>query len=360
MESESQETPSLMHDLRRMVPVWILVIGTALVIVLMVRVAGTWHLKRTAYGEENSCEFAELYVVRALQKLDDVRDLAAAARMETIQANPESLNRDTLGLLSDDPLFQGVKADLNRALEICPTRSQAHSTLALVDWYLGNATAAYTHLGNYHLLEDRRELALVAFRVATEESPSDLEALRGLALALLEMGRKQDALEVVEGHELTLSQSAQGKIALGRVYSATPQKSKAIEYLKGGLSELPADRQAILTLVNNYRQQGNIREGADFLMTLGKDKRTIAESYHNAAILYRQLEDYESQAQALKKALELAPRNADLHFQLAVALYRLGRYSEARDRVQVASEHNLESVLRGIDRSGIDPRQRPE
>lgn len=365
MTADQAETQSsgtdLLADVKRMLPIWGMVVATAVIVVLSLRYAGVMHLKQAAYAQPNACDFARVHVAAALQRMDGIRESAATLRYEQISGDPTALDRSALGILEQDKVATEAREKLMEALQLCPIDPDAHYKLSLLEWYLGNAGDAYRHLGDYHRLAEDLSSALLSYRMALEEAPEDVQVISGLALTLSQTGQAQEATGLVRQHEGALKLTAEGQLVLGRILLRSGNAAEAEAYLKQGLQSRPADRLAVLDLVQLLRDKTDSRAGAEFLMTFaGENRETVPEAYHAAAGLFRRVGNLEGEEEALRRTLKLAPRNADVHFQLAVNLYRQGKYSEARDQVNTAAQHNLDAVLRGVNRTGIDPRTPPE
>lgn len=353
MNAQSAMHPTLSQDLRRMAPVWLIVVGTAVAVVFLMRGIGERQLREAAYGNRSSCEYADVYTTAARQRLEKIRELAAQLRFQERQ-----LEKSSLGLLASNDQVAKAREELDRAIALCPNQPAAHSLQAVVEWYAGNEAAAYYHLATYLRKTGRTEEALIQFEMALGAAPNEARSLLGKALCFIDLGRQSEALELVAQHEDTLVKTAEGKLVVGRLLATTSETARAEVLLKEGLKESPTDISSIWALYGILVPQGRVREAADFIYSLGEgDVPTIAQTYHIAAGLYRDLGDLPREDAALRKAVSLFPNNAGLLFDLSVNLWKQGKKSEARDEVKQAMEYDIDFVMKQIEATGVDPRK---
>ncbi|MCC5875268.1 MAG: tetratricopeptide repeat protein [Candidatus Sumerlaeia bacterium] len=349
---DSKTPPPLIGDLRRMAPVWGIVCVTAIAAVFSMRAIGERHLRAAVESSSNACEYAQIYMARGLVLMERIRGDAAPIIIESIRPGDPSL-----GVLAGDPLLAEAREAYTRVREICPIEVEASMQLAVIEWYDGNETASYLHLGDYLLSMGRLEEAIVSYEVTMERDPESVEARIGLTTALVDGGRPQEALAVVEDYRAHFMESARGRFALGYLEAAVGSTEIAVEHLKAGLLETPSEIKAIRLL---YRLAMGTDSGPDvagFLHRLGETgKRTHIEGFHVASLLFSEVGDYENAEHALRRALALGPNQVVLHFDHAVALHRLGRRSAARDAIRRALEIDSSRVIAMIEDSGVDPR----
>ncbi len=351
MKSGDTRSPFL-RDLKRMAPVWAIVVVTAIIVAITMREIGQAQLRQATALSRNACTYAEVLFNAGYQRMNSIRELAGERRLEG-----ETLDEPALGILRGNERLHWVMERFERAVELCPSRHEAHRSLAVLKWYEGDASAAYYHLASWQMQTDRLAEAQIHYEMAREQDPENRQALMGLIECLLRMGRLADARAQIAGNEEELRRTPRGTLLLGEIYWREGQLEQAEEHLRAGLREYPVDRGAISNLYSLARRTGELRPTADFLFSLGDHHDRVAtEAYDLAGGLYMELEDYRAAERAYRRALELFPNNVDILFSASVALYKQDKYAEARDTVRLAIEHDIGRVMRRIEQTGIDPR----
>lgn len=324
-----------------MAPVWGLVTVTAVIVALSLRTMAVHHLQNTMLAEENACVYADVHFTAARGMLHGILDKVAEER-----ASSGNFNVDSLGGLAGDPLAEEAREKLLRAIEICPQHALAHRLLSLVEWHLGNEAPARQYLADYYRLDRRYPEALMSYELAEQAAPETPGVVIGKTLTLMELDRRNEAVRTVDANRELMEASTAGRLAAGRVLGAAGRLGEAEALLRQGITENPTDAAALLEFYWVLRRQDKWQEGADFLMALGSDgKRTVPEAYHLAASMYRHLENFPRESEALRRALRLFPNNVAIRWELAVSLYRQGRTTEARDELKRAMDYNTPFVM---------------
>lgn len=349
---DSTPPPPILGDLRRMAPVWGIVCVTAIAAVFSMRAIGERHLRTAIESSSSACEYAQIYMSRGSVLMERIRGDVAPVILENIRPGDPSL-----GALAGDPLLDDARVAYSRVRELCPVEVEAAMYLAVIEWYDGNETASYLHLGDYLLATGRLEEAIISYDVTMEHDPESIEARIGMTTALVDAGRIQDALEVVEDHRGPFTELAAGQFALGYLEASVGAPETAVEHLKAGLLEVPSETKAIRLLYRLAMGTEMAPDVARFLHQLDRTgKRTHIEGFHVASLLFSEVGNYEDAERALRKALALGPNQVVLHFDHAVALHRLGRRNAARDAIRRALEIDSSRVIAMIEESGVDPR----
>lgn len=164
------------------------------------------------------------------------------------------------------------------------------------------APAAYEVRGARALDEKRWEAAAQYFRKAVELAPEDPSLRHKLASALALAGDARGALQQFEEVARRWPTFAKGQYSLGVLLAGSGRHHEAVERFEAALKSDPAYVQARLQL-------------ADALRAGGRFGQSLA--HYDAAS-------------------ELDPRVAEARFGAAMALVRLQRYREARDRLAEA------------------------
>jgi len=344
--------PRLADDLRRMAPVWIIVVATALAIALGIRYAGVAHLRRAASNDMQACNYSAVYTAAADQRLGGIRELAAAIRL-----NARRFDEPSLGSLAGNPTLATATEELRRAIELCPENAIAHRTLALVHWYEGNEADSYLSLAEFETRDGRPEEALDLLRTTREMLPGDPRVPAALMQALLRTQRFTEATSLLEKERALLLETSAGRLAAGVLLAGTGKDEEALALLRAALPENPTSREAIGALYNIALRQGTEVETADSFESIAADGRRVTTDIHTyAAALYRRKGDASGEEKALRNALALFPNSAVIHWDLTLALHRQGKVSAARDQANEALQHDASYVLGRIQATGVDPR----
>ncbi|CAN5197141.1 hypothetical protein BH09SUM1_BH09SUM1_07530 [soil metagenome] len=346
---------SLATDLRRMAPVLGIVLVTAATITLSMKFIAHHHLQTALAANQNACNFAEVFKSSADRRIPKIRALAK----ETATGERKEIKDSALGILKGNEDVKLATADLMRARELCPSNRQIDYMLAVLNWYEGNAAAAYVYLGDNLKKENDALGATAEYRLALAQDPNYAPALLSMA-GVLSLTNPAAALDMMNGKEDELAKTADGKLILGGIHAQVGDVDKALKYLQDGLREKPSDNFAIVAISQLYQQQKRQKEGAEFLESLGDGKKsTVFVAYQEAAALYREITMYPEEEHALRKALGLYSNSPEINFELAVSLWQQKKYAEARDFARQASEYNLKRVSEMIQATGIDPSQKP-
>jgi tetratricopeptide (TPR) repeat protein len=342
----------LLADLRRMAPVWGIVAGTAVLATLGMRAAAEHHLRAALAASPNACAYAAVHVARGINLVDQMREQGGAVILESLKPGDPSL-----GVLRDRPVVAEARAAFRKAIALCPDLVEAHTQLALAEWYGGDLAACYLALARALVLQQRPAEAIINYRLALETAPDSIDALAGLSMALRRAGNRREALDLLLPRLEAVEAVPSGRAALGLALAANGEHRRALDPLRAALADSPADSDLIRALADSAIAVGEERSAADFLLQLaGPEGRLTAVGYHHAAILYGRLGDLQAEANALRNAVRLAPNNVGLRTSLAICLHRLGNTAAARDEIRRAMEIDIRYVLERIRESGVDPR----
>lgn len=341
-------------DLRRMAPVWGIVVGTAVVAVFAMRYVSMNFLTNALTVGRSGCEYAELYVASGRKRLEGLRTQGAELR-----AKAPDLSQPSLGLLAGKPALEVALADFRKATDLCAVNAEAHYFLSTGEWYAGNASAAYYHLGLWQQLGGQVEGAVVSLQTALDNDPENADAQRALARAYRELGRNADALLLVEKNAGQFESTPGGRIAAGMVFAAAGRTAEAEKLLREGLKDNPTDIPAMRELVTLMQGRKAYSEAGDFLYSLGEgSKMVVIDSYHQSAICYGLAGDLPNQEKALRRGMELGGgNNVNFLFDLAVNQYKQKRPAAARDELRRAMDRDTNFVLQRIKETGVDPRK---
>lgn len=294
--------------------------------------AGRWEEAEAAYRQAIALtpSFAA-----AFNEHGDVLDaqgrweesLAAYRAAIDLQPSTEDLNiaYSSLGLaLRDLGRLEESEAALRKAIDLDPADDDE-----------------YTNLGNTLDRADRPIEAIAAYRRAIELEPSDFAHHANLAISLLNVGRPEEGLaEYRKAIELEPT-NAVLHLNLGCAYSSLGRLEEAVaEHEK--VFELRAPRSyrvdAYCCLAHVWKKCGNLDQAESYAKKGMEVDPDDPEPYSILAWILATCDpesrDVNRALDLARRALELAPKDADSWGALGVALYRDGEYAEALEALQ--------------------------
>jgi tetratricopeptide (TPR) repeat protein len=196
--------------------------------------------------------------------------------------------------------------------------------------------------------QTQRGDAIDVYRQALEHAPDDAALLRTLIDRLGEDADPSERAELT--HRLLASASAEEAEALAlelaQQWNALEQPDRALDALALGQRAAPNSTTLRDRLEAHYASHQMWRPLAELLERVA-DAASGPEAlarFKNAATLYRdELGDLEAAANALRRAIELAPEDLSLFGELARNLAAAGRHAEAIDDVTALLDKHPEA-----------------
>jgi tetratricopeptide (TPR) repeat protein len=179
----------------------------------------------------------------------------------------------------------------------------------------------------------RFEQALAEFREAEKEMPPSPELDYYLGLCLTQLARYEEALlslEKVVTSQFSFFHTMQSRMVLGYVYAITARHRLAqFEFAK--VCEMLQSSQAFAGLGYVLYAQGNTKEAVEALKkALEIDPRNANAMNSLGFISCEERLDLPRGIQLCRQAVELNPRNPAYHDSLGWAYYRAGNLTEAK------------------------------
>ena len=338
-------------------------------------------------------EYSELYYNLSLahNKQGDFEN-AVNAILKAIALDPDySEARNQLGnlYLAMNRLQEAAK-EFEKAIELDPTHVTAHNNLGLIYSQRGktedaikafqeavrldpNSAEAHNNLGSLYIGQGGYNKALPELKRALEIRPDYIKAIINLGMLYVNLHDFQNAEELfLKALEID-DHSAEAYSQLGNLYLVQQEFEKAVSTFKQMQDIQPEDPRVHYFLGKAYHAQGNMNAAiqawlkaielqpdlAAAHLNLGnvyfdmgdfpqaeKAWKTALAGRHidipmhlvNLGMVYFQSEDYEKAVRAWRKAGELRPGDPNLHFNIALAYFKHGKYKEA--------DHELKECLR--------------
>jgi len=180
---------------------------------------------------------------------------------------------------------------------------------------------------------------------AIKQNPNDVAARRMLARILMRQIGDQQRNRIDEAMlKRTIEQfqkiseldpkDADAWVVLGRLQKVAQNSVDSEKSYKKALEIDPDNEDALNGLALVYADLGNTKEAAD-LLKKASDRHPTARSLQTLAAAYEQMREFSLAAEALKRALDTEPANADeIRQALAQDLLFADRFDEARDIYQ--------------------------
>ncbi len=221
-------------------------------------------------------------ILAALIRDTDTPDIARATALAQLgpYLSPTTVDALVLGLSDDAP---SLRAAAVRALEHTPLNIRVRLAFAALN-------------------DNVRAVRIEAARVLAAVPAGELSADRQ---ALLEQGLQ----EYVVAQQAS-AERPEAQINLGNLYAAQREVKKAVSAYQAAIDLNPE----------------------------------FVPGYVNLADLYRSQQDELGAEKVLRKAMEVIPRNADVHHALGLSLVRQKRTSEALEELRLASKLNLDNA----------------
>ncbi len=311
---------------------------------------------------------------------DDIKALNSILAIEPSSADAHMLLGIAYrGLGSESVNMMGeAKAEFRQALALNPALVSARLFLAQLYLDLGRSEQARDEMltalaqapGQPQLLavlgEAERQAgdpagALRAAQQALQANPGFIQARYYLALALLDLKRRDEAIQQLEQVAATNPNVADLYLTLGTVYLEAGRVADAVRVLNQGTRIGPQRTDLRVALARAYRTQGAL-DNAEAQLTLAEAsntaqatsayQRTSASLSLEWGLIRLQQGRLEEAATAFEKAIDIDPDDGQAHRALAEVRLRQGSYAQAReeaDRAQRLGAPLPDAMRRTLD-----------
>lgn len=246
-----------------------------------------------------------------------------------------------------------IARDYDKGLEIL--RSLAQRQLPKPEWYalLGQANEGLKQFSK----------AAVFYGQAAGLAPQVGEYHASLGWALVQIGRHTEAAKVLERATTLDNKNAFAFVALGIAYSEIGRFQEAEIALRRAVELKPQNWVARVRLANVYERLNQppkamqeylsalgIKEDAAVLNNLAKLYLEQGKAAEGTQLLADVASIYQQAIQHLRRAIQIDPNLGEAHFNLAIAMRRLGKVLQQMGQMKEAEEafKEAERVLRSI------------
>jgi tetratricopeptide (TPR) repeat protein len=199
--------------------------------------------------------------------------------------------------------------------------------------------------------------ALPALRRAADLLPDDAEAHNNLGNALLDLGRRDEAVASYRRALRIEPRYAEAHSNLGNALRDLGQIDEAVASYRRALEINPESAGAHANLGNAMRDLGRLEDAVASYHRALAIKPGFAEAHNNLGNALRGLRRFADAAASYRRALEIKADNAEAHNNLGNVLMDLKRLDEAADSYRRAlalnptfaqAHSNLGNALRGL------------
>jgi len=189
--------------------------------------------------------------------------------------------------------------------------------------------APLVNLGNALQLAGKAGEAVEAFEKAMALEPAQPEAANNLASALNDLGRHEDAVRACQAALKLKPGFAEAYNNMGNAQAALGRPEEAEESYKKALEINPTQATALFNLGNALVDQDRTEDALEQYRKAVALDNANAEKHYNYANTALELDLYEQAAESFQNAIDIDEDYLDAHCNLGSALQSLGRLDEA-------------------------------
>jgi tetratricopeptide (TPR) repeat protein len=229
---------------------------------------------------------------------------------------PQAQNHAHKGFeLAQQGKLKEAEAELRRAVDLAPENSD----------YLSG-------LGSVLSTQQRLREAEGYFLKAVKLAPHNLSLRRNLAANQWELGKLQESKALLEVILKSSPGDERALLLLGMVMERLKNYVKAAELL-GSVPDLVKQRpESLGALVRTYYQTGDKQKARQTLEILREHPSGPTAAFLGAQMA-AEAEDYEIAETLFQSIQTVYPDKAELGYHLALVAYRMGKFSECRQRL---------------------------
>lgn len=323
-----------------------------------------------------------------LPAADAVRELKAILAVDPRLADAHLLLGVAYRMVGSPDLTGEIKAEFQQALALNPKLVQARYFLAHVYLDLGRPEQARREMeaalaqapGQPQLLALLGEAERQAGnptrsrdlnRTALEADASFDEARYYLALALFDLGQREDAVRELERVVRSGPKVVDPYLSLGEAHLEAGRVDEALASLEQGSRIDPSRPEVRVQLARAYRLKGMLvraeqqlklarpASSATMGASLFQHQRVEFDFYVEQGLLRLQQKQFQAAADAFRKVLDMDPNHGPTHRHLAEVYLSQGSYKRAAEHaaraatlgapLPEATERLLQQKLRGQD-----------
>jgi tetratricopeptide (TPR) repeat protein len=303
---------SLKRDLRRIVPLWLVLVILSAFVVALLRFSSVPLIRKIEYGTANPYTLALVYAEEGKKYYEKSLKKIQQQRREG-QLKP---------VLKDDPDVAHARRVFLHSLSLYAESPDIYGYLADLAGFEGNLADVHYYQGALSAARGEPARALEEFDAALKIDPKKREAVLKKAELLIAANRLDEAEQLLTPE---LDNSSEAYYALARVEAQRRNPQKVVELLKRSISLQPGNALAAKMLAD-FLYAGDDKEGA--LKVLRDEERFApldANLKHRLGRMLYDMQRYDEAAKVLERAEAIAKFSAPLYLDLARTYHRLGK-----------------------------------
>ena len=245
------------------------------------------------------------YVSRLLGRTTLISARAPGPRRSTVRLSAKAYyDQGNIQFAQGD--LQGALRSYQQALRINPRYADALSAVAWTDEALG-----------------KNDQAISYYKEAIRAKPGDYFSYENLGRLYDERGLIKEELNLALERVRAIPKEFQSYWSLAELYEKLGREQDAIDVYKSAISVLPTEVYAYIFLAHLYEKQTEYAEAVEMIKRASKlDAYKIVDAYDHLRYVYLLLR--ESDIDAYKRAVRLAPNNASYHMVLGMTYLKIG------------------------------------
>jgi len=246
------------------------------------------------------------YLSRLLARVTSFTAPSRAPRRNSVRLSAKAYY-DKGEILFAQGDLQGALRSYQQALRINPRYADALSALGWTNQALG-----------------KDDQAIAYYKQAIRIQPGDYFPYENLGRLYDDRGLIKEELKLALDRVRAIPKDFQSYWSLAELYEKLGRDPDAINVYKNAISVLPTERYAYIFLAHLYEKQAQYAEAVEVIKRVSKlESYKITEAYdHFQFDIYLALR--ESDLDAYKQAVRLAPNNASYHMVLGMLYLRIG------------------------------------
>jgi tetratricopeptide (TPR) repeat protein len=302
--------------------------------------------------------------VRLLDRHDDeaVKELQRAVELSP---DDERAQLDLCDGLVELRRYEDAERALRNAIQTFPSSGRAHYRLARlyqrqnqsIDALRDFEVAAKLHpllglnrvlqvIGALDAAQQNFDAAIEAYSNRVDIHPNDAEAHRALGYTYARVERRDEALAEFAIALVLDPGSAETYVAMSQIYLRSGDHAAAADAARRAIARNPANKQARYALATALRRLDRPDEADAELATFDTlqreetaavSRQMMLNGLRREAAIRSESGDHARAAEALRKALEIAPDDASSHLELGIALLKFGQAKEAIGHLNMAA-----------------------
>jgi tetratricopeptide (TPR) repeat protein len=210
-----------------------------------------------------------------------------------------------------------------KAIELADAQEKANSGFkALIKRdVMKRTTDAYRGLALAYLQTGKVDDAVNTLKLATEKLPNDASARMALGEAYLAQSNFDGAVEQFQ-RRLDLEPSTEARLDLARAYTKKRVAKQAEPLFRDILKEEPTNRAAKLGLADLFTAQGRYADAESLLKEMMAGDSNDAQALMRFGILKSRMQRPDQALEPLEKAVQVNPSLLDARAELAFVLFR--------------------------------------